>query len=187
METANISDLVSAIKDINTWVILFVVAIFGIIGGLSHKLTSPVEDKTSLLGYIVIGAVASLAVLFVFIPKDAVRLVAISLAAGYGGKAVLDALEARVKTAIAQAETAKAKEKGKEAVEAAQQAISIAQNLSQIKEVIVDQPKENFQELLKTKLPVDLHAFAEKPAKTYTDELKQLSGKLDFLNASFTK
>ena len=190
METINISELVSSIQNVNTWIVLVIVLIFGMIGGLAHKLTSPIEDKMPLVGYIVVGAVASLAVLFIFVPKDAVRLIALSLASGYGGKAVLDALEAKVKTAIAQADAANAKENGKEVVEAAQKAIRIAQNFSQINDIVTTpegQTRENFLKPFKAKLPLDLHSFAEKPTELLTDELKQLSNKVEFLSKSFSK
>lgn len=195
METKiNIADLVSHIKNWETWEVLIIVSIFGMLGGLAHKLTSPSEDKTPLWGYIVVGAVASLAVLFIFVPQDVVRLIALSVAAGYGGKAVLDALEARVKTALAMAETDKAKEEGKKAVEVGKEAVSHAQKLSQInKELekalmqVSEQPREIILEALKAPLPVDLHSFVAKSPEAVTDELKQLFNKLDFLEESFKK
>lgn len=194
METIDIAKLVGSIKSLDTWVVLIIVSIFGMLGGLAHKLTSPPEDKTSLPGYLVVGAVASLAVLFVFAPSDAVRLIALSLAAGYGGKAVLNALEARVKTALAEAKTDKAKEEGKKAVEAGKEAISHAQKLSRINKELekalmkaTQQPRETILETLKAPLPTDLHSFVTKSSESVTDELKQLSNKLDFLRESFQK
>jgi hypothetical protein len=194
METIDIAKLVGSIKSLDTWVVLIIVSIFGMLGGLAHKLTSPPKNKTSLPGYLVVGAVASLAVLFVFAPSDPVRLIALSLAAGYGGKAVLDALEARVKTALAEAETDKAKEEGKKAVEAGKEAISHAQKLSRINKELekslmkaTQQPRETILETLKAPLPTDLHSFVTKSSEAVTDELKQLSNKLDFLRESFQK
>lgn len=194
METINIANLVVDIRSWDTWVVLIIVSIFGLLGGLAHKLTSPPEDKTSWPGYLIVGAVASLAVLFVFAPADPVRLIALSLAAGYGGKAVLNALEARVKTALAEAETAKTKEEGKKAIEAGRQAVSHAQKLAQVnKELekalmeITKQPREAILETLKAPLPVDLHSFVAKSPEAVTDELKQLFNKLDFLEGSFKK
>ncbi len=194
METVDIARLVGSLKDWDTWVVIIIVSIFGMLGGLAHKLTSPPEDKTSLPGYIVVGAVASLAVLFIFSPLEPVKLIALSLAAGYGGKAVLDALEARVKTAIAQAETAKAKEEGKKAVESGKEAIGYAQKLAETnKQLEIDlmaakgQPREAILETIKTPLPVELHSFIAKSPEVLADEIKQLSNKLDFLNESFKK
>ncbi len=82
METINITNLVGEIKKWDTWVVLIVVSVFGMLGGLSHKLTSQPDDKTPWYGYLVVGAVAALAVLFVFAPSDPVKLIALSLAAG---------------------------------------------------------------------------------------------------------
>jgi hypothetical protein len=197
METANtmnIVDLVGSIKNWNTWVVLLTVAIFGVIGGLAHKLTSPPEDEMSSLRFILVGAVSSLAVLFVFTPSDAVRLIALSLVAGYGGKAVLDALEARVKVALAKEETAKAKDDGKKAVEAGKEAVSQAQKLSQINKelekaliTLKGQPRETIYEGLKAPLPVDLHSFVAKSPEAVTEGLKHLSYTLDSLEKSFKK
>ena len=171
METIDIAKLVGSLKDWDTWVVIIIVSIFGMLGGLAHKLTSPSEDKTSLPSYIVVGAVASLAVLFVFTPSDPVRLIALSLAAGYGGKAVLDALEARVKTAIAQAETAKAKEEGKKAIETGKAAVKHAQTL--------------LEKATKGLEATNLELMIGKSPDAFSDELKKLSNKLDFLGESF--
>jgi len=194
METINIADLIGDLKNWDTWVILIIVSIFGMLGGLAHKLTSPTDDRTSLPGYLIAGLVASLAVLFVFVPSDPVRLIALSLSAGYGGKAVLNALEARVKTALAEAETAKTKEEGKKAVEAGKQAVNQAQKLAAVnKELektlmeITKRPRETVLETLRVPLPPDLHSLATKSPDFLMDELKQLSNKLDFLRDSFTK
>jgi hypothetical protein len=194
METIEIAKLVGSIKSWDTWVVIFIVAIFGILGGLAHKLTTPPEDKTSSLRYILVGAVASLAVLFVFTPSDAVRLIALSLAAGYGGKAVLDALEARVKVALAKEETAKAKEDGKKAVEAGKEAVSQAQKLYQVNKelekaliTVKGQPRETIYEGLKVPLPADLHSYVARSPEAVTEELKLLSYTLDSLEKSFKK
>jgi hypothetical protein len=194
MEAINISHLADNIKKWDTWVIIIIVAISGILGGLAHKLTSPPEDKTSWPRYLVVGAIASLAVLFVFVPTDPVRLIALSLAAGYGGKSVLDALEARVKTALAEKEAAKAKEDGIKAVEAGKEAVSQAQKLSQIKQElekdlmkVKGQPREAILKAVTAQLPAAFHPFAAKSPEDINDELKKLSYMLESLEKSFTK
>jgi hypothetical protein len=190
METMDIAKLVYSLMEWNTWVVIIIVSFFGALGGLAHKLTSPPEDKTSISGYIVVGGVASLAVLFVLFPSEPVRLIALSIAAGYGGKAVLDALEARVKTAIAQSETAKAKEDGKKAVDAGKKAISYAQKLVETKklfETAKGQSRESILKNLETPLSLGLQSFVAKPPEDIAGELKQLANKLDFLNDTFNK
>lgn len=114
---------------------------------------------------------ASLAVLFIFFPLEPVKLIALSLAAGYGGKAVLDALEARVKTAIAQAETAKAKEEGKKAIETGKAAVKHAQTL--------------LEKATKGLEATNLELMIGKSPDAFSDELKKLSNELDFLGESF--
>ena len=123
----NLDVLADSLKNWYTWVVIIIAAVSGIIGGLAHKLTSPLDDKTSLWVYAIVGGVASLAVLYILSPPDGIKLIALSLAAGYAGKAVLDALEARVKTALAQADAARAKETGQKAIEAGKKAVSMAQ------------------------------------------------------------
>ena len=195
METENVSALIVSLKDWETWIpVLIIALISGMLGGYAHKLTSPPEDKTSFLGYIVIGAVASLAILFVFTPLDGVKLIAESLAAGYGGKAVLNALEARVKTAIAQTEAAKAKEDGKKAIESGKEAVSLAQNLLQKSDILEkalmetkNQPRETILETFKSRFSENSFTYAVEPSGTLSEKLKHLENKLDFLGESLKK
>jgi len=193
MTDINIPGAVGNIKNWDTLIFLAIAAISGMLGGIAHRSTSPPDDRTSWWSNLVVGAVASLAVLFVFTPSDAVRLIALSLIAGYGGKAILDALEAKVKTAIAEAETVKVKDDGKETTKAGKEIGSIAQKLLQINKELEKnlmeakgQPREAIYEGLPP-LPVDLQSFAAKSPEDVTDELKQLFNKLDFLEKSFEK
>lgn len=184
VSTSNVTELVSGINNFNTCIILFLVAIGGAIGSMAHAFASPLDDKISVLRYIAIGAIASLAVFFVVMPKEAVRLIALSIVSGYCAKAALNALEARVKIAT------KVKENGKEAVEVGKKAVNIAQSLALINDAVVNiqgETREAFLESMKTDLSVDLHEFISKPPELRADELKQLSNKLEFLGESFTK
>jgi hypothetical protein len=190
----NLGVLADSLKNGYTWVVLFIAATSGIVGGLAHKLTSPPDDKTSLWVYVIVGGVASLAVLYILSPPDGIKLIALSLAAGYGGKAVLDALEARVKTALAQADAAQAKETGKKAIEAGKKAVGMAKNLSQksnaLEKALADtkgQPKEAILKNFRDLLPTDLHVFAAKSPDSLTAELEDLANKMDFLGESLGK
>ncbi|GEM_PF-777151 len=192
METLDIPELINSLKNWDMWKPLIIVSVIGMLGSLAHKLTSPPEDKTSLPGYIVVGALAALAVLFIFTPSDAVRLIALSLVAGYGGKAILNALEARRKTDRAKAETAEKIEEGKKVVETAEKIHSYAQNLSRINKELektlieaTKQPREKILESLKDHLSTDVHSFIAKSPEAFADELKQLSNELGFLEESF--
>jgi predicted MFS family arabinose efflux permease len=184
VSTANVTELVSGINDFNTCSILFLVAIGGAIGSMAHAFASPPENKIAVLRYIAVGAVAALAVFFAVMPKEAVRLIALSIVSGYCAKAVLNALEARVKIAT------KVKENGKEAVAVGKKAVNIAQSLALINGAVINiqgEPRESFLESMKTDLSVDLREFVSKPPELRADELKQLSNKLEFLGESFTK
>ncbi len=161
METLDINTLLGSIRNWETWVVLVFVAAFGVAGGVAHNLTSPSDDQTSGWGHIVLGAVASIAILFIIEPSDAVKLAALSLIAGYGGKAILNALAARATAVLAKEEVKKVKgeadvakeevkkvrgeanrakeevrkvkEAGKKAVKIGKSAAVNAQKLSQIK------------------------------------------------------
>lgn len=192
METLDVVKLIDSIYSLKTWIVLIIVSIFGILGGLSHKLTSSPDDKTSLWGYIVVGAVASIAVLFVSQPADAVRLIALSVAAGYGGRAVLDALEARVKVAITKTELVTTKENGGKAVEVGTKLGSVAQKLQQankeLENALIKATALSRDAVFKTvPLTADLQSFLAKPPEATANELNQLIAQLNILERSFQK
>lgn len=126
----NAISLTSSIWAADTWIILVIAIIFGALGGrLAHMINSSPERKKPWFNYVIVGAAASVAVLFISVPIDAIRLIAQSLAAGYAGKAVLSATEARVDTALAKTEASNAKKDTKLAIEAGKTAIESAQRL----------------------------------------------------------
>ncbi len=194
METLDVVKLVDSIFSFKTWIVLIIVSIFGLLGGLSHKLTAPSEDKTPWWSYSVVGIVASLAILFVFAPSDPVRLIALSLAAGYGGKAVLDALKARVEVAITKTELVTTKENGGKAVEVGTKLGSIAQKLQQankeLENALIKATALSRDAVFKTltvPLPADLQSFLAKPPEATANELNQLIAQLNILGRSFQK
>ena len=76
---------------------------------VSHRLISPQDNgqKPTLLGYALVGIVASMAFLYVSESwNDAIKLIAQSIAAGYAGKAILSAVGNKIKAAVAQNEAA---------------------------------------------------------------------------------
>jgi hypothetical protein len=98
----DINNLINEIQNPNLWVTLGIAIISGIIGGWTHKITdsntNEIKIKTS--SYIVIGIVASIAVLFIKTPSDPIKLIAFTIIAGYAGKSVLDALKSKLEAAI---------------------------------------------------------------------------------------
>jgi len=155
---AIITELIKSLGEWQTWIVVPIISLVaGALGGFAKRLTSPPEDRTPVLGYLVVGAVASVAVLFVLIPSEGVKLLAQSLAAGYAGKAILDALGEWVKTALARKETADAKEKGKQATEAGKEAVNQAQTLASVleKTLAEGKPGEETHEVLRTLFPAD--------------------------------
>jgi hypothetical protein len=131
MTPADLSAIVMSFKDWAVWVIIAIVAVFGALGGWAHKLVSPARDQRRWASFVIVGAIAALAVLFAFGPKDPIRLIALAVVAGYGGKSILDALENRVKLALSQAENEKLKEHGIKVVAVARDAAAMCQKFSE--------------------------------------------------------
>lgn len=111
--------------------ILGVVAVFGALGGWAHKLASPTGDQRPWPNFVVVGVVAALAVLFVFGREDPIKLIAVAVVAGYGGKSILDALESKVKLAIEQAKNEKLREHGIKVVAVARDATALCQKIAE--------------------------------------------------------
>ena len=195
------SKLVSALISWDTWIVLLIVIMFGIVGSMAHKLmpsNDPSNDnKMSFLGYIVVGAVASLAVLFIFPPNDdALRLVALAVVSGYGGKAILDALEARMKVAIAQAEVKAAKEEanknkteakeaktnGKKAYDSFKKSFDLASNYVSLKKNINDTVK---QDLISATIHSNFNLYDKGHLERQDNELKELSDTMEKLKEYF--
>ncbi len=96
-----IYDYLTLLGNFDFWILIAIVAVLGAFGGLSHKLTeSKDESKTGVISYMIVGAVASLAVLYVFNPADSLKLVALSLVAGYAGKSILNAFQSKLEATI---------------------------------------------------------------------------------------
>ena len=130
MTSADLLAIVVSFKDWAVWVIIGIVAVFGALGGWAHKLASPTEDQRRWPSFVIVGAVAALAVLFAFGPKDPIKLIALAVVAGYGGKSILDALENRVKLALAEAEVKTAKDQRDQVAAVAKEAIKLGQRLA---------------------------------------------------------
>jgi hypothetical protein len=92
MENIDISKLLQELLQWKTLGFLGLVAFFGILGGAAKKYVTPKDKRKSDWSYIIVGASSAIAILLVITPKDAIMLVALSIAAGYAGKAVLDNL-----------------------------------------------------------------------------------------------
>lgn len=186
--TIDIAQLMSSLNQWETWRIIIIVAVFGMLGGLSNKLSAPSKDQTHLLGYIIVGAVAALAVLFIHVPTSGVRLIALALAAGYGGRAILNAVQNRVRLTIAREEVAKAKRDGREAIQIGEEAVKYAEDMQQyckgLEKVLPPAAKRKGKSFVES-LPPRVGAVATKSPETRADELKELTHRLRYLQKSF--
>ena len=125
----NLTSLAESLGRADTWTILIVVLVFGALGGWAHRLGAPKEDTTTPLAYIILGSVSALAALFVIVPTEPLKLIGVAVVAGYAGKAVLSALQARVEAAVAKAETVKAKDTARKAIDTGRMAIQHAESV----------------------------------------------------------
>lgn len=185
-----VGTLIDSLMTWQTWLVVGISALFGLLGGLAHKLTSPPDDKTSKWVYIVVGGIASISVLYILSPQDGVKLIALSLAAGYAGKAVLDALEARVKTALAQKDADQAKETAQKAIELGKKATNMAQNLSQKSKdfgKVLTNTKAFLSKEIQESFEPHYDFFTESSHEPISKELENLSNYLDFLGDSLKK
>lgn len=101
MEPISISSVLDELFQVKTLEFLLVVVLFGMIGGLAKKFASEQSgsEKSTWLSSIVIGGAAAIAILFIFVPNDPIRLVSMCLIAGYGGKAILDSVQSKLSIA----------------------------------------------------------------------------------------
>jgi hypothetical protein len=116
---------------LDTWIVLVVVMAFGMLGGWAHRLGAQGDDATTLVGHVVLGAVAALGSLWVIAPSDPVKLIALSVIAGYAGKAVMSSLQARVEAATAKEATKKANEQKDEAIKVGKEATVLARQVTE--------------------------------------------------------
>lgn len=89
------------------WLVLGVALVFGAVGALIHRGSTPsdtaaAERRLSVTADVLTGGIAAMAILYVSDPTSGVTLIGGSLVAGYAAKTVLAGLEARVTSVIAQ-------------------------------------------------------------------------------------
>ena len=188
MESVQISELLKDLFQLKTFGFFAVVAFFGLLGGLARLFVTPKEERKSLWGYIVVGSASAIAILLVITPKDAVMLVALSIAAGYAGKTVLDNLGISNRLAAANKkleEEEDKKEKNMNELKNLKETISAAINNIDRLEL----PEQLAKSVSKSKAKDSSKAFSEleslyaKPA-IIQNELFQAIGKIDAMENS---
>jgi hypothetical protein len=183
---SEIAKLITSLGNWTNWTIVPVIALLaGAIGGLAKRLTAPPEDKTPIYSYLVVGGIASIAVLFVLTPADGVKLIAQSLAAGYAGKAILEALQEKVKTALAKKDAEEAKEKGKQAVDTGMEAVKAAQHLVQMHKDMGKAFSADVIDNLPVPLPSNVKSFVTLSPETTEQDLIRMAARLNSLKESF--
>jgi hypothetical protein len=105
----DIPHLASSLLSKETLEVVGAACVGGLIGGFGNHLRTSPDQSPKLHVSLILGVLASLVALYVLEPSSGVKLVALSVAAGYGGKATLDAMQARVLTQIAQQQAQQAK------------------------------------------------------------------------------
>jgi hypothetical protein len=187
MDPLDSTKLANSLQDWRTWLVLVVAAACGLLGGVAHHFVSPAEPETSFYGFLFIGAAAALAALLFINPSDGVRLVALSVLAGYSGKALLDAADAKTRTVLAREDAARSRAEGLRAIEAGKEALRTAQELANVNAVLKkqlldaadDKKRSDIMGALKRALPPEHAAAVDKPADAYHHELQRISSRLD--------
>lgn len=98
------NELWASIENWRLWAVCGTALGLGAIGGAIQAISSLPDWATArkqLLARMLVGAVAAVAVIYVSDPKTELAFVGGALVAGYAGQAILGALEARAKLAIA--------------------------------------------------------------------------------------
>jgi hypothetical protein len=131
-DPATASTATTLVVDLGTFGVLGVAVIGGALGGLASHFAAPVAEDTKLdrwrwLKASVIGAAAAIAVLYALMPDTTVALAGLAVGAGYAGKAVLGAVETRLKLSAARHEASVARADRASAVEAARVATGVAE------------------------------------------------------------
>jgi len=113
-----------------TWAAIAIAFAAGMLGGLAHKLAADENDKMPLLSYLLVGGVSALAALFVISRDDPYKFFGACVAAGFAGKAVLSAMQARLEASVAKAEARKGRQGAKKAIHIGKQAIEEARRIA---------------------------------------------------------
>ena len=123
--------------------------------------------------------------LFVLGPSDPIKLVALAVVAGYGGKSVLDALEYRIKAALAAADAANAREQGRMAVASGREAIEAGRNAAaEVRELLEAVSRVPVQEA--SSLAV-VRSRSAGVLQTASEAWTRAGVQLDLLDAGFKK
>lgn len=121
--------LSALLLDLHLWTVVLASFLLGMLGALLNagepaEPTSQQRSAGSKFLDLLAGGVAAVAILYVTDPKTGVALIGGSLVAGYAGKAVLAALQARVLVAVAKKEAQAATAAAIDAKRTAQAAIA---------------------------------------------------------------
>jgi hypothetical protein len=116
----NTPQVASSLLSKDTLEVIAAASLGGLVGGFGNHLRTPNEQSPKLHVSLILGVLASLVALYVLEPSSGVKLVALSIAAGYGGKATLDAMQARVQAQIAQQQAQQARQDAAQATQKAE-------------------------------------------------------------------
>ena len=124
MPSLNIDNFYESFSNLHLYFFFAIVAVAGALGGIAHKLSAAPDDKTPWYSYVILGAIAALGVYYILSPVETIKIVALSLVAGYAGKAVLDALQAKALAAITQQKLQAAVDVGEKTTDVGRQAVA---------------------------------------------------------------
>ena len=87
------------------WCLVGLAVVFGALGGFVHRYAVPAEDRGVWYGGVLMGAAGAIAFMFVMIPTEPLRFLAVSLVAGFGGKAIIESILETINSKIVRRNT----------------------------------------------------------------------------------
>lgn len=112
------------------FIVLSLIVGAGALGGWASQSLTTDASHPDKLPHILTGITAALGICWIISPEDWMKLLAVSALAGYGGKAILDALSTKLQLTVTQQENANLKEKGKKAKQALTDVVGSAAKVS---------------------------------------------------------
>ena len=171
----------TSLRNPDTWIVLFVVAFFGVLGGFLSMVLPRGPDGPPWYAYLISGLVAALAMFLFLRPNEAngPRLLALSIVAGFIGQPIIDSVQARVQAVIAKRDAAQATSLGTKAAELAKDDNARAQRLQKMIDTLIKLNPKN-----SNNVPEEI-AKPDQTLATHQQELEGIAAELQQLKSRY--
>jgi hypothetical protein len=146
------SSLVEYFRHGSTWLLVAIAVGAGAIGGFVHRYAVPPADRGVWYAGILMGAAGAVAFMFIMIPDDPFRFLAVSLVAGFGGKAIIESVLESINAKIVRRNSAPLISRARELAGEVRQTVTtieaeIKHGRLQVSQGTLDMLKESGQQL----------------------------------------